>query len=390
MKLLYVATDQIVPGSTGGSVHVEEVASGLARRGHEVHVVARTNASGPEPESFQLHQPRPLLQHRLFRWSAERCIGDLIDRLGVDVVLERYYNFAGEGVRAAHRRGIPSVLEVNSPLMDHAGSIKALVDRTLLWRPMRRLREEQCQKATALITPLPKIVPPNVPREKVHQIHWGANVESFRPGLTPRGDAEEAPIPLDARVVVFSGSFRHWHGADVLVRAGARVLESNGGTKAFFLFLGSGPGWSRVRQEVERLGVESRCHLTGAVPYHEMPHYLALSHIGVAPYQPSRHGQLQLGFYWSPLKIFEYMASGLPVVTLDIDPLREIVRHGKEGLLFEEKDEEALARAITELVASPERSREMGLAARERIVAHYSWQVHCEKLELVLMGLVTK
>ena len=388
MKLLYVATDQIVPGSTGGSVHVEEVASGLAQRGHEVHVVARKNESSPEPESFQLHRPQPLLQHRWFRWSAEKSIGDLMDRLGVDVVLERYYNFAGEGVRAAHRRGVPSVLEVNSPVVDHPGSVKALLDGMLLRRPMRRLREEQCQKATALITPLPSIVPSNVPREKVHQIHWGANVERFQPGLTPRGNAEAVPIPLDARVVVFSGSFRYWHGADVLVRAGTRVLESSGGKKAFFLFLGSGPGWSRVRQEIERLGVQSRCHLTGAIPYVEMPHYLARCHIGVAPYQPSRHGQLQLGFYWSPLKIFEYMASGLPTITLDIDPLREIVRQGKEGLLFEERDEEALARAITELVASPERAREMGTSARERIVAHYSWQAHCEKLEHVLMGLV--
>jgi glycosyltransferase involved in cell wall biosynthesis len=388
VKLLYVATDQIVPGSTGGSVHVEEVAGGLARRGHEVHVVARKSESGREPEGFQLHRPRPLLTHRWFRWSAQKPIGDLMDRLGVDVVLERYHNFAGEGVRAAHRRGVPSVLEVNSPVVDHPGSVKALLDAMLLWRPMRRLRDEQCRKATALITPLPGVVSSNVPREKVHQIHWGANVERFQPGLTPRGHAEAVPIPLDARVVVFSGSFRHWHGADVLVRAGARVLESRDGAKAFFLFLGSGPGWSRVRQEVERLGVESRFHLAGAIPYHEMPHYLARGHIGVAPYQPSRHGQLQLGFYWSPLKIFEYMASGLPTITLDIDPLREIVRQGKEGLLFEEKDEEALARAITELVASPERAREMGASARERIVAHYSWQVHCEKLEQVLKGLI--
>ena len=82
--------------------------------------------------------------------------------------------------------------------------------------------------------------------------------------------------------------------------------------------------------------------------------------------------------------------SGLPVVTLDIDPLREIVREGREGLLFEERDEAALADALTELVASPERADEMGLAARERVVTHYSWQVHCEKLEAVLRGLLSR
>jgi glycosyltransferase involved in cell wall biosynthesis len=385
VKILYVATDQIVPGSTGGSVHVEEVARGLAERGHEVHVVARKNELDPEPDGFQLHPAQTVLNHRVFRWTKEKAVGGLLDSLGIDVVLERYYNFAGEGVRAAHRRGRPSVLEVNSPVMDHPGSFKALLDRMLLWRPMRRLREEQCHKATALVTPLPTIIPSSVPRKKIYQIHWGANVERFKPGLEPKRGARELPILSDARVVVFSGSFRHWHGADVLVRAGARVVESKDGAKAFFLFLGSGPGWSRVRQEVERLGIKSRCHLAGAVPYHEMPHYLARGHIGVAPYQPSRHGQLQLGFYWSPLKIFEYMASGLPVITLDIDPLREIVRHGEEGLLFEERDEQALARAITELVTQPDRARKMGASARDRIVERYSWQVHCEKLEKVLV-----
>ncbi len=382
MKVLYVATDQRVPGSTGGSVHVEEVAGGLAERGHEVHVVAGGEPKGTN--AFQLHPARPFLGHPIFRWTAAKQVGKLIDRLGIDVVLERYYNFAGEGIRAAYRRGIPAVLEVNSPVIDHPGSTKAWLDRLLVFRPMRRLREEQCRKTSAIVTPLPSIIPATVPREKIQQIHWGANVESFRPGLTPQGAAAEASIPPDARVVVFSGSFRHWHGADLLVRAGARVLEKREGSKAFFVFLGAGPGHTTVTEEIERTGIASRCHLAGAVPYQLMPYYLARCHIGVAPYQPSRHGQMQLGFYWSPLKIFEYMATGLPVVALDIDPLREIVREGREGRLVEEKDEEGWAEAITELVASPELCDEMGRSARERVVSSYSWQVHCEKLEQVL------
>jgi len=326
----------------------------------------------------------------MLRWTGEKSVSSLIGRFAIDIVLERYYNFAGEGVRAANRWDVPAVLEVNSPVIDHPGSVKAWIDRALLFRPMRRMREEQCRKAAALITPLPSIIPPVVPPEKVHQIHWGANVDRFRPGLAPQGSAVECPIPEGARVVVFSGSFRRWHGAEVLVRAAARVLDREEGKDAFFLFLGSGPGWARVAREVERAGIGPRVHLTGAVPYDQMPYYLARSHIGVAPYQPSRHGQLKLGFYWSPLKIFEYMASGLPVVTLDIDPLREIIREGKEGLLFKERCIDALATALTELVASPSRAAEMGRAARDRVVSYYSWQVHCEKLETVLQGLLNR
>jgi glycosyltransferase involved in cell wall biosynthesis len=386
VKILYVATDQTVPGSTGGSVHVEEVALGLARLGHEVHVVAK--GEGDAEGGLHVHPGETIFPHRFFRWSAERSVRNLIGRLGIDVVLERYYNFAGEGVRAAHHHGIPAVLEVNSPVMDHPRSLKAWLDRVVLFRPMRRLREEQCRKAAALVTPLPAIIPETVPREKVHSIHWGANVERFRPGLTPTGAARAVSFPPDARVVVFSGSFRPWHGADVLVRAGERVLGSTGGEKAVFLFIGSGPSHEEVVREVRRLGLESRCFMVGTVPYSEMPQYLAHCHVGVAPYRPSRHGQLKLGFYWSPLKIFEYMASGIPVITLDVHPLRDIVREGREGLLFDENDEERLAQAITELVRSPERATEMGRSARARVVAHYSWQVHCKKLEQVLLTVV--
>jgi glycosyltransferase involved in cell wall biosynthesis len=273
-------------------------------------------------------------------------------------------------------------------VIDHPGSSKAWLDQLLLFRPMRRLRAEQCRKASAIVTPLPSILPGTVPPEKIHPIHWGANVETFKPDLMPRGTAAEVPIPPDARVVVFSGSFRPWHGADVLVRAGAKVLETKEGSKAFFVFLGTGPAHSVVVEEIERAGIAKRCHVSGAVPYELMPYYLARCHIGVAPYQPSRHGQMQLGFYWSPLKIFEYMAMGLPVVALDIDPLREIIREGLEGRLVEESDEGRWAEAITELVASPERCDEMGRSARKRVVSNYSWQVHCEKLESVLEAVV--
>jgi glycosyltransferase involved in cell wall biosynthesis len=365
---------------------VEEVAGGLARRGHEVHLVARPGSDEGRlgEEGFQLHAARPMVNHRMFRWTAQRSIGHLMDRLGIDVLLERYYNFGGEGVRAAHQRGVPSVLEVNTPVMDHPGSIKAWIDKLVVFRPMRRLREEQCRKAAALITPLPSIVPTTVPKEKVHQIHWGANVDLFRPGLVPSGPAAHLPIPPDARVVVFSSSFRPWHGADLLVRAAALMLRDRSRQDLFFLFLGSGPGYAEVVREVDRLGMGSHVHLTGAVPYRWMPHCLARCQIGVAPYVPSRHGQLRLGFYWSPLKIFEYMASGLPVVTLDIPPLNEIVRSGREGLLIREGDEKGLASAIEELAGSPARAAEMGRAARERVVSRYSWRVHCEELEGVL------
>ena len=381
MKLLYVASDQEVPGHTGGSVHVEEVARGLATLGHEVHVVALGDATPDGSEAaFTLHPSAMLFEQRAFRWTARRQVAELLDRLSIDAVIERYYNFGGEGIRAAHERNIPSLLEVNSPLKEPRGSLKRFLDGMLLVRPMRRLRDELAAKANALVTPLPSIIPDHVAAEKVHQVNWGANVERFHPEVEPAA----LDIPEDGPVVVFSGSFRPWHGADVLVRAAEKVPE------AFFLFLGAGPSWEPARRLANDLGLRDRVLFTGAVGYDAMPGHLRRGDVGVAPYQPEKLRQMQLGFYWSPLKIFEYMAMGMPVVTLDVPPLRAIIRPEQEGLLYEEGDVAALARAIGSLLEDRDRARAMGHAARERVVAHYSWQLHCEALDRILKEMTGK
>lgn len=375
MRILYVASDQTVPGHTGGSVHVEEVARGLAARGHEVHVVALAG-EGTTPKEFELHPSPLLVEHRLFRWTARRGVAKLLDRLHIDAVMERYYNFAGEGVRAAYDRGIPSLLEVNAPLKDHPGSLKSTLDRFAVVRPMERLRHALCTRASALVTPLPSIVPETVPADKVHRVSWGANVERFRPDL----EKKPLPIPDDRPVVVFSGSFRPWHGADMLVRAAPQL------PRAFFLFVGDGPCLLETKALAESLGVADRAHFAGAVPYPDVPGYLRWASVGVAPYQPARLGQMQLGFFWSPLKVFEYMAMALPVVALDVAPLREVLE-GHGGALVPEGDVDAMARAIGKLIDEPADAHAKGRVARERVVADYSWQRHCEQLERILLAL---
>ena len=73
--------------------------------------------------------------------------------------MERYYNFGGEGVRAARAMGVPLVLEVNAPVVDYPGSPKHVLDRALLVEPMRRWRDWQCAAAALIVTPSAAILP---------------------------------------------------------------------------------------------------------------------------------------------------------------------------------------------------------------------------------------
>jgi glycosyltransferase involved in cell wall biosynthesis len=374
MKLLYVASDQVVPGRTGGSVHVLEVARGLAARGHEVHAVVRRTAGAPErdeQEQVRWHRVHWLPPHRLFRFRARPAVARIAAEVAPHVVIERYYNFGGEGIAVAAERRLPSLLEVNSPILDHPGSLKGALDALVLVRPLRRYREWLCRQASALVAPLPEIVP-EFARGKTETVTWGANVEAFGPGRRSAAVRAELGIPPRAVAVLFSGSFRPWHGVEVFEEAARRLA---GREDLFFLLAGGG-------RAAEGRGYRGR--RLGSLPYERMPDVVAAADVGVAPYDTSRLAQLRLGFYWSPLKIFEYMASGLPTVTIPRFPLTEIVRDGCEGLHFREADPADLARTLTRLAEDAPLRGRLGAAGRERVVARYSWARHCEQLEGVL------
>ncbi len=374
MRILYVATDQVIPGSTGGSIHVLEVARGLAARGHEVEAVVHDAGDAPQQQSegrLTWRRIRWTPEHRFFRLRARPQVERLARAFGAEVVIERYYNFGGEGVLTAERLQLPSLLEVNSPLVDPRRSLKAALDAALVVRPMRRHRERLAKVASALIAPMLEIVPAFA-RGKTHVVTWGANVESFSPAKRDEAVRTRLGIPKGATAVLFSGSFRPWHGVHVLEEA-ARRLRSR---EDLFFVLAGGP--------TAGFASDFRGVRLGRLAYEAMPEVTAACDVGIAPYDTVQLRELSLGFFWSPLKIFEYMASGLPTLTIPRSPLTEIVRDTQEGGFFREADPDDLARAIAALGDDAGLRRRLGESARARVVERYSWAHHCEQVEAVL------
>lgn len=391
MKIVYVASGIAVPGAYGGSTHTLEVASGLATLGHEVHVVAhhpvRQLAALLRPQTatldrLQLHYidlPKSL---SLLAYGA---LTQLLHRLQPDVLIERYYNLAGAGMLAARRADVPSLLEVNALIIDPPAVFKRRLD-DCLGRPLQRWAVAQCRMAARIVTPLHTTVPPQIAPDKIVELPWGANVERFRRAsdYTSQGLRAELGIPLDRPIIVFLGSFRAWHGVHDFVSAGLRLLDA--GEQVQLLLIGDGP---------ERAAAEARtgrwhAHFTfaGSVAHERVPALLALADVGVAPFNTAPHPALRsAGFFWSPLKIYEYMAMSLPVVTANIPPLDSTIREGQEGALFREGDVADLAAAIRRVLHAPDRQA-MGQRARERVVACYSWERHCQELGRILRTMV--
>jgi glycosyltransferase involved in cell wall biosynthesis len=237
---------------------------------------------------------------------------------------------------------------------------------------MQRWRERLCAAADIIVTPSAAILPPDTPRAKVRELEWGADTGRFHPGA-------EGPLPFTppaGTVAVFAGAFRSWHGAIHLARA-IRLLRGRGRQDIGALFIGDGPELRAVRTEASGL---DHVVFAGAVPHERMPAALASAHIGVAPFDLGAHKPLSLGFYWSPLKMFEYMAAGLPVVAPAVARIPQLIGNGREGILYEGQDHAAaLADALERLTDADLRAR-LGAAARERAEREYSWAAHCRAL----------
>ncbi len=389
MRILYLAHGIPVPGHLGGSTHAREVARGLAQRGHTVHLVAaspdgagwRGLAPLVRPVSRMLdgfhlhHQDIP----KALGWLATPLVLRLARALRPDVIMERYYNFCGAGVWVAHHLALPCLLEVNALVVDPPAVPKRRIDDAL-GGPMRRWATTQCRWADRIVTPLHTTIPPEIPRHKIVELPWGADVERFAacPGVrVPPPDQNRDHDPPTA---LFLGSFRAWHGVVDMVRAAVLLREQ--GYDYRFVLVGDGPERSAAERLAHPWSASGAIRFLGAIPYEQVPAVLAQATVGVAPFTTRPHPALRAaGFFWSPLKVYEYMAASLPVVTTDLPPLNTIIRDGQEGVLFREDDSADLARAIVRVLAHPRTAQEMGRRARARVVAHYSWQRHCAELD---------
>jgi glycosyltransferase involved in cell wall biosynthesis len=230
--------------------------------------------------------------------------------------------------------------------------------------------------ADLIVTPSAAIVPADVPPERVIELEWGADTERFVPTASGALPWTKHAGTIDC---VFAGAFRTWHGAIQLVEA-IRLLQTQGQSAFRGVLIGDGP--ERPAAERAAAGLDG-ITFTGAVAHERMPAALAAGDIGVAPFDVAQHSPLTLGFYWSPLKIFEYMAAGLPVVAPAIPRLQRLVANAAQGVLYQPATPHALAEALTTLSDASRRAA-LGAAARERAVREYSWQAHCRALSAAL------
>ena len=383
-RCLYVCGDLGVPirGHKGASAHVRQVAGRLAAMGIDLRVVT-PNPGPPPPAGNRFDLPieevvppawtirrAKELRRLLHNIPVGRRVARLLREIRPDFVYERYSLCAIASGLACRRRRIPWLLEVNAPLADEEERFRAL-----RWRRLTRALERWILRHADHLFVVSHALrrwamEHGVAPDRITVLPNGVDLSRFHRGID--GSAARRAWGWGDRetIVGFAGSLKPWHGAEVLLRSFEKAVAKETGLR--LVFIGEGPQRERLERRVSRKGLEPVVRFTGAVAHEAVPSLLRATDILAAPYLP------QDGFYFSPMKILEYMAVGRPVVASRIGDIPAWVEPDC-GLLVPPGDESALCESLLSLARDREKARWMGRRGAAR-AAKEDWSRRIDRI----------
>lgn len=222
-----------------------------------------------------------------------------------------------------------------------------------------------------------------VPAEKIVVLPNGVDVQRFRPYPEARSEVR-ASLGLDTNpLVVFVGSFYPWHDVATLLDAFGQVLAEY--PRARLMLVGDGRQLRAMEQRAADLGLRHAAQFIGSVPHAEIPRLVSAADVAVAPFVPRKHD-----LCGSPMKLFEYMASGTAVIASAVGQVAAVLQHGTNGLLVPPEDAAALAWALKGLIGDPSLRLQLGMQAREDVVRRHSWNHYVSRLERIYATVISR
>lgn len=297
----------------------------------------------------------PELSHLIMMVKHAPGHAQILMRIRPDVLLI-LYTVHFSAILLARAFGIPIVLEVNCPYYLHAQYANIDFHLKAFWQWQERKALEWASEVVVISSLLREYyVALGFSPDKFTVAPNGVDLSKFDP-VSTHGDVVRQRHQLGDRIIIgFVGRLEAWAGIDWFLEAlpGLGHFLDN----VVVLIIGSGPLEARVRQIVASEGLEEHVRPLGHIPHEEIPQYIASFDIAVAPYR-----RVQL-FYGSPMKLYEYLAMGKPIITPRMGQSMELIRHQENGLLYEPDDAHEMIELLKLLIRDADLRNRLGRAA---------------------------
>lgn len=366
----------------GCHVRILEETRILQKLGHQVTIATYHNGSNVPGIDIRRTLPIPWRRHYEVGSSRHKVVFDAL--LGIktlELLARGHYDIIHahlhEGALIAHvfgkLFGLPVVFDFQGSLTEEMIDHRFLKRESFFYKPLRHLENWINRTSSVIFTSSA-----HAERVLLEQFHCDpdqvrvlpdcVNADTFRPAA--EHDAQDLltlrrqlNIPDGHKVIVYLGLLAEYQGTGMLLQALQRILKIH--PDVYLLLMGF-PGVQHYRQQAKELGIDHAVTFTGRVSYHEVPRYLALGDVAVAPKMSLTEG---LG------KLLNYMAVALPTVAFDTPVAREYL--GADGHLAVRGDVESLSDKIMRSLypaATDRWTLEMGKRLRQRVIQLFAWE----------------
>jgi len=386
VRILYPA-DIRFPLERANGLQTFETCRALAARGHTVTLLVRPDTTRPARDPWLFYgatrdtgltisrlPPLPAFLRRGAYLAA--ALGRAVSVLP-DIVLTRDLLLADMLLRLPVKLRPPLVYESHgyAPAMAAERHTAITGAATVSWRKILRLtaRESRVWRGAAGYITLTRIHQ----QELEDRFGMRANSAVIPDGvrLEPGRTLQPPPAALPF-TITYAGHLYPWKGVDVLLQALAELPQVQA------RIVGGQPGEAdhvRLDGLARTLGVADRVTFTGWLPPASVTAELARAHLLILPNTPSHTSER----YTSPLKLFEYLAAGRPIVASDLAALREVLRNEDTALLVEPGSATALAAAVRRLMGDPTLASGLATRAFDDAV-YFGWETRAQRIDVVL------
>jgi glycosyltransferase involved in cell wall biosynthesis len=384
---VYLRTDLTFGLRSGGSVgHVAGVLNQLdefagkpiflstdsiptVRNDLETHIII------PRREFWDFKELPSIYFNKIFEQTAQKYLKEK----KLSFIYQRYSINNYSGLKLARFYGVPFVLEYNGSeiwIQRHWGK---LLKYEKLSERIELLNLMAADIVVVVSQPMrDEVIGRGVEAEKILVNPNGVDPNCYSPDVD--GSDVRHQYHFNGNTVIgFIGTFGKWHGAEILAEAFGQLLHKHPEyeERVKLFMIGEGTTMPLVKQIIEKLAIKESCFLTGLIPQEKGPEYLAACDVLVASHKPNPDGT---PFFGSPTKLFEYMAMGKGIVASKLDQIGEVLKHDDTAWLVKPGDIESLMIGLETLIDDTERRERLGKAARQEVVAKYTWKEHTRKI----------
>jgi len=368
VRLLFLALDLKPEEDHAECIHVKEVVRNMAALGHDILLLTSRESAW----SSNGMGPRTSVRPTGGGPTVEELMNVLREtkRFRPDVIYERRF-LPKISAAVSMMTGVPAVVEING-LVEDEMKMLGKERRSALPPPLREyafsLIFRQMQRVVTVTEGLAGEMRRlyDLPLQRLVVIENAANMMLFR-ALDKDACRRRLGLDPESRWICFVGGLYPWHGVETAIRA--MKLLAAGPSTVRLLIVGDGPRRAALEALARQLAVDDRVRFAGKVPYEEVALYISACDLGIAPLTRERNTRIGS----SPMKVYEYVACGRPVVVSAVAGIGDWVEREGVGSLAEPDNPQDFADKMTKVLSDTRLLEEMPLKGPAAVARDHSW-----------------